>query len=142
MVKADEKLFEKLMAAAIAKLELARTYLEDGALASAASNLREAADFLERAAGARIKAALNGDKVWGGLTMRIMNSGTTQGQCETIVRAKSKREALYLLQAAGERVGTTYFNNHWAETGNRERLELATEHGVWVKGTKGWVKAR
>ena len=32
------------------------------------------------------------DKVWYGLTMRLVNNGTAHNQCETIVRAGSRAE--------------------------------------------------
>jgi hypothetical protein len=83
------------------------------------------------------------DKVWYGLTTNFVRLNAGHNQADTIVRASSKAEAVRLLNAAaGHPMMTMHqFSGWWSETGNREQLAQATEKGVWVKGSEGWVKA-
>jgi len=72
---------------------------------------------------------LGKDKVWHGLTMRLVDTGTVQNQAQTIVRARSAAEAVRLLNAAGEYISASHFKNYWGLTGNREQLVQAVEPG-------------
>jgi len=88
------------------------------------------------ACAALVLPPLNGDKVWTGLTTDIIRPGQTP----TVVRARSKAEAIRLLQAARERISAGWFANHWSVTGNCEQLCAAKERGVYVKTPEGWIK--
>ncbi len=93
-----------------------------------------------RACAALVPPPLNGDKVWSGLTIGLVRTGKHQNQSQTVVRAKSKAEAVRLLNAAGERISAFHFSQHWGVTGNREQLCAAKERGVYVSTRGGWVK--
>lgn len=89
---------------------------------------------------ALVPAPLNGDKVWGGLTVGLVHRNYNGNQARTIVRAKTKAEAIRMLESVRQKMSATHFNNYWGETGNREELALAKERGVWAQGAEGWVK--
>lgn len=62
-------------------------------------------------------------RVWGGLSVGP--------QKRTIVAARSKAEAVRLLNMAGVHMTIGEFNGYWAETGNTVEVGLAKRLGVW-----------
>lgn len=93
-----------------------------------------------RACAAMVAPPLNGDKVWGGLTTRLIERGDAHRHSHTVVRAQSEDKAARLLGLAGERLGANRIRESWFLTNDAELLRMATEPGVWVKGAEGWRK--
>lgn len=90
-----------------------------------------------------VPAPLNGDKVWVGLTTGLVKITNNGNQAKTVVRAKTKTQAIQILAATFSlrRTVTMHeFNTYWSVTGNVEHLAMATEKGVWASGDEGWVK--
>lgn len=87
---------------------------------------------------------LNGDKVWNGLVSwrpEILDNGDRHNQVRTVVRARSKAEALRLLAAVdGRGESPSRFNTHWSTTAGVKAMSIVTERGVWAEGKDGWVK--
>ena len=91
-----------------------------------------------------VPAPLNGDKLWNGRiswSRDIIDDGTAHNQTHTVVRARSKAEALRMLAAVDGRGETvSRFNTHWSNTAGVKASAIVTERGVWVEGKGGWVK--
>ena len=93
---------------------------------------------------ALVPVPLGKDKVYCGLTPRLVEFGATQNQARTVVRAPSRAAAVRMLRDLGcYYINDSHMKQYWSETRNTEELAIVKERGVYVKGTDGqWKKVK